>query len=133
MKILNLRKILIFILSTAHSVGKTKLLELIDYCLLSTKNSFVKIETLKNISDSVFYIEIYVNNKYITIKRKVHRRSVIGIKSSQYSEYHYDSKYDFIGSLDKAKKYLDELIDFRFFDKRINFRNYLGYFLRNQK
>lgn len=121
-----------FILSTAHSVGKTKLLELIDYCLLSTKNNFAKIETLKNISDLVFYIEIYVNNKYITIKRKVHGRSGIGIKSSQYSEYHYDSKYDFIGSLDKAKKYLDELIDFRFFDKRINFRKYLGYFLRTQ-
>ncbi len=125
-----------FVLSNAHSVGKTKLLELINYCLLKNKSgTFLNLDRFKDISDLEFYLEIKVNNNFITIKRGVNSRSSIGIKKSNRSQKcknFENSDYDFTGGKDSGIKYLNDLLEFKLLNKKIDFRLYLSYFLRGQ-
>lgn len=124
-----------FILSDAHSVGKTKLLELIDYCLLKNKPDFLKLDQFKDM-DLEFYLEIKAYNKFITIKRDINnKRNSVSIKESHRSQscLNFESKdYGYSGGKDSGLQRLNELLLFELLNKKINFRRYISYFLRGQ-
>jgi uncharacterized protein YydD (DUF2326 family) len=122
-----------FVLSDSHSVGKTKFLELIDFCLLK-ENSFVKNIGLSE--DVAFFLEIDCQGKYITIKRYINKRQGIFIHEESISKTLIDFndnsfKYKKLG-LSKAKETLNEILDLRLNNRPINYRKYINYFLRTQ-
>lgn len=123
-----------FILSDGHSVGKTKLLELIDYCLLKDKPEFLKLDRFKEIANLTFYLEIKIESIYVTIKRVVNARRDGNciIKSSHSLDCRSVAKFDFQGSKEDALDFLNGILNFQLFDKQVQFRLYLNYFLRTQ-
>lgn len=116
-----------FILSSDHSVGKSTLFYLIDFCLLASKgNGILKREEF---IDFIFYLELKFNDFYITIKRSTQDKSNISIKKTNKPEFLMDcEKFDKTGDFDKIKDYLNDKLNFRVG----NFRDYLSYFLRDQ-
>ncbi|RLA78118.1 MAG: hypothetical protein DRG78_15885 [Epsilonproteobacteria bacterium] len=122
-----------FILSDGHSVGKTKLLELIDFCLLKDKPSFLKLERFKEKIDLSFYLEIKVADMFITIKRSINKRGGNYLKKSSHTiDCLNEKEFDCDGGQEKVLEYLNNLLDFQLADKKIQFRKYLNYFLRTQ-
>ena len=115
-----------FILSNDHSVGKSTLFALIDFCLLKKDKGVFGRENFK---DFVFFLELKFKDYYITIKRPTQGRANIGIKMTLTSEHllEYDD-FDKTGGLDTIKEHLSSILNF----KVDNFRNYLSYFLRDQ-
>lgn len=115
-----------FILSNDHSVGKSTLFALIDFCLLKKNKGVFSRENFK---DFVFFIELKFKDYYITIKRPTQGRANIGIKKTQTSEHLLEcDNFDKTGGLDTIKEHLSSILNF----KVDNFRNYLSYFLRDQ-
>lgn len=115
-----------FILSSDHSVGKSTLFSLIDFCLLKDSTTFCR--TI--FKDYVFYLELELGeHRYITIKRPTTGSANIGIKETEKKSFLLDyNAFDRVGGLDSMKKYLNKILNFRV----DNFRNYLSYFLRDQ-
>ena len=115
-----------FILSNDHSVGKSTLFALIDFCLLKKDKGVFGRENFK---DFVFFLELKFKDYYITIKRPTQGRANIGIKMTLTSEHllEYDD-FDKTGGLDTIKEHLSSILNF----KVDNFRNYLSYFSRDQ-
>jgi hypothetical protein len=115
-----------FILSNDHSVGKSTLFALIDFCLLKKDKGVFGRENFK---DFVFFLELKFKDYYITIKRPTQGRANIGIKKTQISEHLLECEnFDKIDGLDAIKEYLNSILNF----KVDNFRSYLSYFLRDQ-
>ncbi len=123
-----------FILSDGHSVGKTKFFELIDYCLFKDKPQFLKFEQFKQIIDLSFFLEVQVNEKFITIKRDVNKSGGNFIKITESSIDCLDEKeFNFNGGgQEKAKAFFNDLLGFKILDKEIEYRQYISYFLRTQ-
>lgn len=122
-----------FILSDGHSVGKTKFLELIDYCLLKDKPPFLKLDRFKEKTDLSFYLEIKVKDIYITIKRTINKRGGNYLKKSKYSiDCLNEEEFNYEGGQDKVLEYLNDLLNFKLSNKKVQFRKYLNYFLRTQ-
>lgn len=122
-----------FVLSDDHSVGKTKFLELIDYCLLKDKPDFLKLERFKDRKDLSFYLEIKIDNTYVTIKRTVNKNGGNYIKKSAHSiDCLSITKFDCSGGQDKVLEYLNDILNFKLSNEQVQFRKYLNYFLRTQ-
>ncbi|MGL5527971.1 MAG: DUF2326 domain-containing protein [Plesiomonas shigelloides] len=121
----------------SHSLGKTILIDLIDFCFLKKISSD---HFLKNrvFNDFDFYLEIqYADDKFVTIKRPVVGK--VAIKKTD-SKWHFflsdsdDVKWDYDGlSLERAKTILNELICPRkIMVDGFNYRNGLRYCFRRQ-
>ena len=115
-----------FILSSDHSVGKSTLFSLIDFCLLKDSTTFRK--TI--FKDYVFYLELELGeHRYITIKRPTTGSANICVKETEKKSFLLDyNAFDRVGGLGSMKEYLNKILNFRVDD----FRNYLSYFLRDQ-
>lgn len=118
-----------------HSVGKTTLFNLINYCLLKTEKP--KFLTQRIFDNFTFYLELYLDeNKFITIKRSVSGRanSCIKLHDTFYDcTILKDEDYDFKGSDSNALNFLNKQLSFSINGHPINnFRKYLGYFLRDK-
>ncbi len=128
---------IIAITNKPHSIGKTTLFKLIDYCLLKgDKPKFLKQKVFENFT---FYLELELEldfDKYVTIKRSINGRANTCIKVSNSSINCLDlrdSDFDFRGSDSKALDFLNKLFNFSINSKSINnFRKYINYFLRNK-
>ena len=116
----------------SHDLGKTKLVELIDFLLLkkiTTKHFFLKIkENGKSVfADHVFYLELYLNSgKFLTVKRNIESNTKISfaINNQTTKDYHppLNWKYENI-SIDKARDILSDFLSFDFFhNKDYNYR-----------
>ena len=131
--------------SDDHNLGKSTLLDVIDFLLLkkisSDKKHFSKeVDNLGNLrfQSYVFYLEILLNSgKFLTIKRSVIENTKISFKlhetkSEGFIEYEFWDVENLTS--DKAKARLSEYLDFDFFrDKKgYDFRKSLGYCLRRQ-
>jgi len=123
----------------SHSLGKTYLIDVIDFLLLKkgTKQKLLKTESKKLFNDYIFYLEILLNNqKYLTIRRSIKSNSKISFKLNE------NTTKDFIPpqnwdiedfTFDKAKKQLSEYLDFDFFrNKPYDYRKAINYSLRKQ-
>jgi uncharacterized protein YydD (DUF2326 family) len=120
---------------SSHSLGKTLLLDLIDYCLLKgiRKGFFLKKEVF---SDFIFYLEIKVEKgRYITIKRVVNGKISLAVsdKPISYNKItSIDWKYDLL-SFKAGKEYLNKLINPEVVNSiGFQYRNGLRYCLRKQ-
>lgn len=123
-----------------HNLGKTKLIELIDFMLLKelkSRNFLKKPEFI----DHIFYLEIELkNSKTLTIKRSIKKNTKISFKLSndKYNDFTNESFWDFsdlaLNSSDPAtnpKVILDKLLNFNVLSN-YNYRNSINYFLRTQ-
>lgn len=131
--------------NNSHNLGKTILIELIDFLLLkgidnkkkhwlySTKNDQGESIFIKY----VFYLEIYLNHdKYLTIRRSVERNTKIAFKLSDQSveEFAPPPNWDEEDiTFSKAKELLSKYLAFDFFkDKPYDYRKAINYCLRRQ-
>lgn len=118
-----------------HSIGKTTLFKLINYCLLKkSKPNFLEHAVFQ---EFVFFLELELGeNNYITIRRSPRKRSRIAIKKHSSKEELIstnDDAFDSIEGYEKALIYFTEALNFSINNKSINkFRNYLSYFLREK-
>jgi uncharacterized protein YydD (DUF2326 family) len=102
----------------AHNLGKSKLAELIDYCLLKGRSKeFFLFKFLSVFSKYVFFLEVRLNSgAYITIRRGVEKNTKISIIK------HSEGKQCFRGegvpwdyedeAIDTARLILDSYFDF---------------------
>ena len=116
-----------FILSEDHSVGKSTLFDLLDFCLLKGNKSFLAREQF---SDYIFYLELKINNsKYLTIKRPTAGRANIECKITESSAMLLDiEEFDIKDGLEKIKIFVQKELNFELDD----YRRYITYFLRDQ-
>ncbi|WP_345992385.1 hypothetical protein [Sulfurimonas sp. HSL-1716] len=116
-----------FILSDDHSVGKSTLFSLIDFCLLKGSKDFLSREQFSNFT---FYLELEVNsNKYLTIKRPTRGSSNITAKILDHKDLLLDTDtFDIVGGVEVVKAYIQKSIGFCLDD----YRQYVSYFLRDQ-
>ena len=116
-----------------HNLGKTTLVEIINYMLLKKKNHFFSGETKEEIFKGFeFFLEVELDKGFVTIKR--------GIKNSKISlKIHKEKKQNFIDfedwdfkdiKLDIAKNELNKLFNF---DLKSDYRNFLKFILRTQE
>jgi uncharacterized protein YydD (DUF2326 family) len=125
----------------SHNLGKSKLAELLDFMLLKGINRKEDFFFYKEISKAKFtgyefYLEILLNNgKYLTIKRGVDIPTKISFKLNDVASEGYILYEQFNENLafDKAKKYLNDLLDFDFCkETEYDFRKIVNYCLRLQ-
>ncbi|HDM8234421.1 TPA: DUF2326 domain-containing protein [Vibrio campbellii] len=121
-----------------HNLGKSRLMDLIDYCLLKErKPSFFLFKYYEKFKDFVFFLELKLNNgKYLTVKRSVSSNTKISIK------IHKEKEQDFTLSSDKFWDYFEIpidtaklILDANFNLKSISpwdYRTAINYALRNQ-
>ncbi|EGR0942975.1 DUF2326 domain-containing protein [Vibrio cholerae] len=121
-----------------HNLGKSRLMDLIDYCLLKESNpSFFLFKYFERFKDFIFFLELKLNNgKYLTVKRPVSSNTKISIK------IHKEKEQDFTLSGDKFWDYFDIpidtaklILDANFNLKSISpwdYRTAINYALRNQ-
>lgn len=124
-----------FIISDDHSVGKTKLFELIDYCLMKDKPSFFKLDVFNKI-ELTFFLELELNNgHFLTIRRSIKGRANNALKELNHKDDLTDwddTQFDEVGSDEQIAISLNKKINIQLNNKAVNFRHYLNYFLRNQ-
>jgi uncharacterized protein YydD (DUF2326 family) len=124
--------------NNSHSLGKSKLGELLDFMLLkgmTKKFFFYKELEREKFIDYEFYLEVLLNNgQYLTIKRAVSKSTKIGFILNNTTSERYFLNDDFeIKTLDKAKSYLNELLNFDFCKRTDeNYRRLISYSLRSQ-
>ncbi len=129
--------------ASTHNLGKSTLLDVIDFLLLKTldKKHWLLLtkdsQGQQTFKDYEFYLEILLNSgKYLTIKRCVNENTKVSFKlhekrSNGFAEYEFWDKDKL--PFEKAKKELAEYLDFTFFkDKTYDYRKSLGYCLRRQ-
>lgn len=129
--------------SNTHNLGKSRLLDLIDFLLLKgVDKKHWLVSTKNNQGQQVFdgyefYLEVLLSSdKFLTIKRSVNENTKISfklheIKSDGFIEYEFWDNYKL--PLDKAKSQLSDYLNFDFFrNKSYDYRKSLGYCLRRQ-
>lgn len=122
-----------------HNLGKTTLGQMIDFCLLSTRNpKFFLFKHAPLFNDFVFFLEIEVlNGSYITIRRPVTEATKISFKhhstpGKDFSDLP-EAQWDHANvAFDKAQKLLDGAMDLRDL-KPWSYRKVIGYLLRSQE
>ena len=121
-----------------HNLGKTLLLELIDFLLLkgTTKAHFLK-RHARRFSGYHFFLELKLNNgKFLTIRRGVEKSQKISIKVSSTEidglKQNIAWDYEDISIQKEGKRLLNDLLGFDVVSAW-NFRKSVSYFLRSQK
>lgn len=120
----------------SHNLGKTSIINLIDYMLLKdikkSKEHFL-IKKEEFFKDYIFFLELkYDENLYVTIKREVNNKKV-SLKKHNLEDQNFilEEEWDFENiSLAEAKKNLNDLFSY---DVKSNFRKFLKFILRTQK
>jgi uncharacterized protein YydD (DUF2326 family) len=124
-----------------HNLGKSKIAELLDFMLLKEikekqKHFFYQDSSAAKFAGYEFYLEIFLNSgQFLTIKRTVDNPNKIAFKLREITEEGFllYENFDTILSLDKAKNYLNELLDFDFCKQQHeNYRRLINYSLRAQ-
>lgn len=121
-----------------HNLGKTTLGKLVDFCLLSGRDSKFFLFKHQQLFDGfVFLLEIeLLDGSHVTVRRGVNEPSKISFKRHQariqdYSELHAP-QWDHVDvPFDRAKDLLDGVLDLRAM-KPWDYRKGLGYLLRSQ-
>lgn len=123
-----------------HNLGKTTLIDLIDYMLLKDlkKSHFLKQKEFKS---HTFYLEIELNSKkYLTIKRNVSKNTKISFKLSdtRNNDFSHEFNWDYenlpLKSKDpntNPKMILNNLLGYNVLSQ-YKYRDFLNYFLRTQ-
>ena len=119
-----------------HNLGKTSLIRVIDFLLLS---SFDK-NTDKLLGNDIFigqefYGELKLNNgKYLLIKRSINTPTKISFKlnDSKLNDFELDIDWDEELTLKKAKARLNDYLDFNILPNW-DYRKSITYFLRSQQ
>lgn len=116
-----------FIISDDHSVGKSTLFNLIDFCLLKSSKGFLSREQF---ADFTFYLEVELNaNKYLTIKRPISGSGNIKVKILDHKDMLLDTEdFNKTGGVDSVKAFVEDELGFCLDD----YRQYVTYFLRDQ-
>ncbi|AHM56367.1 hypothetical protein EAL2_c10690 [Peptoclostridium acidaminophilum DSM 3953] len=124
----------------SHNLGKTSLIEIIDFLLLKEID---KSHFLMNgkFNDYVFYIEILLNSgTCATIRRSVDKNTKISIKlhKDKYQNYVNDTLWDYDSLAltskhdeENPKKILNKLLGFNVLTQ-YDYRQTINYFLRTQ-
>jgi uncharacterized protein YydD (DUF2326 family) len=122
----------------SHNLGKSKLAEIIDFCLLKGRNKnqflFKNIEIFGNF---VFYLELELNdNSFITIRRSPENHTKIWIKKhkKRYQDFREisDDLWDYENlTFEKAKLILDTFFDLKALAPW-DYRQAINYTIRNQ-
>lgn len=126
----------------SHDLGKTKLVELIDFLFLKKidKNHFllkIKENNKSVFINHVFYLELYLNSgEFLTVKRSVKTNTKISFAINNQTTKDYlpplSWKYEDI-SFGKAQDILSDFLSFDFFhNKDYNYRKSISYSLRTQ-
>lgn len=119
-----------------HNLGKTSLIRVIDFLLLSGFNK----STDKLLGNNLFigqdfYGEFKLNNdKYLIVKRSVNTPTKISFKlnETKLENYKFDIEWDETLSFSKAKKKLNEYLAFDVL-QNWEYRKSITYFLRSQQ
>ncbi|EKB1967178.1 DUF2326 domain-containing protein [Vibrio parahaemolyticus] len=120
---------------SSHSLGKTTLVDVIDFCLLKqiNKNSVLK---NKRLSELKLFLEIHVGlNKYVTIKRDLSGKIAVVVTKEPCNMAVESGKFWDHDNLPftKAKEIVNELICPELLSESgFNFRSGLRYCLRKQ-
>lgn len=124
----------------SHNLGKSRLIELIDFMLLKKlkKGNFLK---HKEFINHIFFLEIQLNNgTFLTIKRSINQNTKISFKFSdkQYCNFINETNWDYkdlaLSSKNddmNPKKILNKILGFNVLSTWA-YRDYLNYFLRTQ-
>ena len=123
----------------SHNLGKSLLIDVIDYCLLKgvSAGHFTKSlpEPLNKIE---FYLEILLNKgTYLTIKRGIKKNTKICFKESlkndqDFTKIHKDEWDHFELGLDRSKDFLEGKVNLTAIST-FGYRMGVSYFLRKQK
>lgn len=121
---------------SSHSLGKSTLVAVIDFCLLKgiNKHHFFK-KNYYLFEEFSFFLEVELDDgRYCTIKRSVKEKSKIFIRSHKESKqdftYFKNEQWDIGGGIDKAKTYFNTLLDFNV-PLSLKYRQTISYFLRD--
>ncbi|MBS9439726.1 DUF2326 domain-containing protein [Photorhabdus noenieputensis] len=121
-----------------HNLGKSTLGRVIDFALLSRRNTnFFLFKHPDIFNQFVFFLEIELkDSSFLTIRRDVAQPSKICFKKHQEKNQDYSllptDQWDHADvSFDKAKELLDSLLDLSVI-KPWGYRNSLGYLIRSQ-
>jgi uncharacterized protein YydD (DUF2326 family) len=122
-----------------HNLGKSKLAELLDFMFLKSFDKsffFYKDVNKHKFEDYEFYLEILLNNgQFLTIKRTVENHTKIAFKLNDVASDSfvlYDN-FDIILTFDKARVYLNDLLDLDFCkETNESYRRLINYSLRAQ-
>jgi uncharacterized protein YydD (DUF2326 family) len=120
----------------SHNLGKTFLANLIDYCLLGDLEKDHPFKQRPEIfADFIFFLEIILPNKFVTIRRKVSGKRNICIQISDISQDLSklpENEWEFTDlGVEEAIDRLNILLAFDII-KPFNFRKGITYFLRRQ-
>lgn len=122
--------------SDTHNLGKTSLVTLIDFMLLSKVSVDHIFKRYSNFFENhIFYLEILLNNKlYLTIKRGVKEPNKISFKihSSKLNLLNCEKWDEEDLSFTEAKKYLEDKLSFTVLTE-YSYRKFLHYFLKQEK
>lgn len=121
-----------------HNIGKSLLLEVIDFLLLKSIDKKDKYFLTKNkiFEDYIFFAELKLNNgKYLIIKRATENNTKISFKLNEFKLKNFQieiDKWDYIDlPIGKAKIKLNEYINFDVLPQW-NYRKVINYFTRYQ-
>jgi uncharacterized protein YydD (DUF2326 family) len=119
-----------------HNLGKTSLIRVIDFLLLSSFDKNIDKLLGNNIfNGQEFYGELKLNNsKYLIIKRSIDTPTKISFKlnDSKQDNFKLDIDWDEELTLKKAKARLNEYLDFNILPNW-DYRKSITYFLRSQQ
>lgn len=119
-----------------HNLGKTSLIRVIDFLLLSSfEKNTDKLLGNKIFIGQEFYGELKLNNgKYLIIKRSINTPTKISFKLniSKLDNFQLDIDWDEELPLKKAKTRLNEYLDFNILPNW-DYRKSITYFLRSQQ
>jgi uncharacterized protein YydD (DUF2326 family) len=121
-----------------HNLGKSKLMEIIDYCFLKEREqTFFLFKHFDEFEGFVFFLEIKLNSgRYLTVRRSVAANTKISIKrhNEKYQDYNHLPKggWDYFDlPIKKAKLILDAEFNLKSIDPW-DYRAAINYALRNQ-
>lgn len=129
--------------SNTHNLGKSLLLDVIDFCLLTELKKDHWLVTTQDadnnqlFEDYVFFLEVFLNSgQFLTIRRSVAHPTKIGfeIKEKRRNGFIiFDPPEKEKVTFAEAKRLLNAYLDFEFFAHgSYDFRKSLGYCLRRQ-
>jgi len=116
-----------------HNLGKTTLVEIINYMLLKKKNHFFSGKTKEEIfKEFEFFLEVELDRSFVTIKRSIKNPKIsLQVHNEKNQDFIDFENWDFKDiKLDIAKNELNKLFNF---DLKSDYRNFLKFILRTQE